>query len=66
MWTLILTLFIISSGNYGTGVHSTVTTIQGFTTKQACESAGNQWNINNRKLYNWRDVPAQYTCIKVE
>lgn len=42
MWTLILTI-IMTGGVSGGGVHSEMTTILGFETKQQCIDAGKQW-----------------------
>lgn len=66
MWTLILTIIMA-----GGGVHSEITTIPGFETKQQCIDAGKQWYKDvSEKLKPYTEVRLgrQYifTCVKVK
>lgn len=63
-WTLILTIVM----NFGSGVHSEIERIDGFTSKPSCEAAGRKWKSdlsselpsytynNAGRIYSW-------TCI---
>lgn len=66
MWTLILTIIMVSSSN-----NSEIKTIQNFDTKQLCETAGNQWYKDvstNFKAYKEHHLGLQFvfTCVKIK
>lgn len=66
MWTLILTIVMLSNSNY-----SEIKTIHNFETKQLCETAGNQWYkdvTTNLKPYLEHHLGIQFvfTCVNVK